>query len=206
MSDVPKELKHSPEDHKTEPLSDAQRNRIRSAVRGSDAPAGNAERQEKDGETSASEARESKQEAETLEDLSSKQVRDDIQRLRAEHPEKAATFEALDEHFPGMDLKKKEVLEAGTEIPDLEVVDEPTVVYRYHDGINSSGKWVSPEYIPDISERQERLSLPTAGVLADRYELQSGCRILKSFAAAKYGHKGGGEQYFVLDPDKMKRV
>jgi hypothetical protein len=208
MSDIPKEIESAPEADKSKPLSDAQRNRIASAMRGTDDSGSKTEETAKAAEAASSEAADmqAEQKPETFETLSSEKAASELQELRARYPEKTASFDALDETFPGMDAKKMQVLEAGTQIPDFEDVNEPTTVFRYHDGINQQGRWVSPKYISDIRQRQDELALPTAGVLADRYELQPRCRILRSTAAAYDGHKGGGEQFFVLDLDKMKRV
>jgi hypothetical protein len=203
MSDIPKEIDSAPEADKSKPLSDAQRNRIASAMRGPDDTASQTEETAKSIEAVDMQA---EQKPEKFETLSSEKAANELQQLRAQHPEKTASFDALDETFPGMDAKKMQVLDAGTQIPDLKVIEEPTTAFRYHDEKDRWNRWVTPEYISDIRARQERLALPTAGVLADRYELQPGCRILSSNAAKKFGHEGGGEQFFVLDLDKMKRV
>jgi hypothetical protein len=208
MSDIPKEIESATEADKSKPLSDAQRNRIALAMRGVDDSASQTKERVKPTEVATSKAADmqAEQKPETFETLSSEKAANELQQLRAQHPEKTAAFDALDETFPGMDAKNMQVLDAGTQIPDLKVIEEPTTAFRYHDEKDRWGRWVTPEYISDIRARQERMALPTAGVLADRYELQPGCRILSSNTAKKFGHEGGGEQFFVLDLDKMKRV
>jgi hypothetical protein len=217
MADIPKTPETPSDAKEAKHLSDIQRNRIASSVRGLDVSAdkNDQQNQNKEALSSGFKGGEIKRSLDSTEDYSSEKDKDYVEDLRTSHPEKLSTFDALEEYFPGRYDFHKQVLDASTEIPELKIIDEPIIVYRYSDGI--SGKWVSPviktsdrwvsqTFLSDIKERQETLSLPSKGTFADRYELQPGCKILTSFAQGNFHHKGLGEQYFVLDLEKMKSV
>lgn len=216
MSDIPHKPGKLPEAGETKPLSDLQRKRIADAVSAKNFPEYNPDEQWQNTEKLSSESKEdeTKQKLESLENVSTEQATKDVQDSYYDNPEKAETFDALDQHFGANNLEKYRLLEASKEIPDFKVIDKPTIVYRYHDGVNANGRWVTPEYIPDIKERQDKCSLPGSGIKADRYELQPGCRVLDSVANEMYFkddgmelyRPGGARQFFILDLDKMKKV
>ena len=217
MSDIPHKPGKNPEAGEAKPFSDSQRKRIADTVSAKNFPEYNPDEQWQKTDILSSESKEdeTKQKLESLGNLSSDQGTKGIQDSYYDNPEKAATFDALDQYFGANHREKYRILEASKEIPDFKVIDKPTIVYRYHDGVNANGNWVTPEYIPDIKERQVKCSLPGSGSMVDRYELQPGCRVLDSIAdemyftfdeAGKLYRPGGARQFFVLDIDKMKKV
>jgi len=217
MSDIPPKPEKLPEAGETKPLSDSQRKRIEDAVSAKNFPEYNPDEQSQNTDVLSRESKgdETKQKLVSLENFSSDQATKDIQDSYYENPDKAETFDSLDQHFGADDLEKYRLLEASKEIPDFKVIDKPTIVFRYHDGVNAYGRWVTPEYIPDIKVRQDKCSLPSSGSLADRYELQPGCRVLDSIANEMYFpydeggnfyRPGGARQFFILDLNKMKKV
>lgn len=125
-----------------------------------------------------------------------------LEELRQKYADRPEVFEALDQALAGQDFKKLEFWESCSEAPSLVTNDRLSAIYKYHDGYSSS-LFYTPEYLIAPRDRQERLALPTKGVFGDQYLLEPGARYLKSSVAPKFNHPGGGEQWFVIDKDKV---
>ena len=99
---------------------------------------------------------------------------------------------------------QKSVKEAFGNDVKVTVVENDTIVYRYHTGV-SSGKsyWYTPY---QTNNPAADLALPQGNTYEymDIFIIPKGTTIIEGTVAPNFGQPDGGYQYYILDPNVVK--